>query len=451
MIIVETTMSGGSHHQRSYFSQFCEDIHNRELNILNIYPSEQFQMLLGFGGAITEASGYVYSHLPRERQNELIEAYYGTDGLGYTLGRCHIDSCDFSLNSYSADDACDDEELNSFSLSRDELYILPLLREIQKMCPEIRVMLSPWSPPAYMKENGSRLQGGALKTEYYGRWARYLCKYVLEFMDRGHRVFALSVQNEPNAVQSWESCIYSAEQERDFIRDALAPELRRCGLSDLLLTIWDHNKERLFDRVDTICSDPVVNMSVGAAGFHWYSGDHFDALRLVRNKYPDLQLIFTEGCIEYSKFSGDAQMENAQRYAREILHGINAGLNAFLDWNILLDAGGGPNHKGNFCDAPVMADMNSGSLQYNLSYHYIGHFSRYVKPMAVRLGTTSFHEDIGFCALQNPDGTIVAVLLNTGTKDTECYVRLNKRLVEVHSTACSITSLLIPGEEAAGE
>lgn len=275
-----------------------------------------------------------------------------------------------------------------------------------------------------------------------------MCRYALEYRRRGYGVFAMSVQNEPNAVQSWESCRYTPEEERDFLLGFLAPELRRQGLGNVVLTIWDHNKERLFDRVDAICSDPEANACAGAAGFHWYGGDHFDALRLVRRKYPDKLLMFTEGCIEYSKGSHGAQTANAERYAREILHSFNAGLNAFFDWNVLLDMSGGPNHKGNYCDAPIMADIVAGELKYNLSYSYIRHFSRYIRPGAVRIGTTCYDNDLGFCAAFNPDGSIAAVALNTSDEEKRGFVRLHGKLAEAVFPEHSISTLLIGGEEA---
>ena len=426
---------------------FQPDTSNREELILNLYPGERFQSFLGFGGAVTDSAAYVYSTLSPELRAEVIAACFGSDGLGYTLARSHIDSCDFSLESYCADPAEEDAELRRFSLERPGNYVFPMLDDIVKIRPELRLLLSPWSPPEYMKDNAKRTGGGKLRPEFRERWARYMCRYALEYRKRGYDVFAMSVQNEPNAVQPWESCIYTPEEERDFLRDFLAPELRRQGLEDVVLTIWDHNKERLFDRVDAICSDPGANACAGAAGFHWYGGDHFDALRLVRRKYPDKLLMFTEGCIEYSKGSHEAQTENAERYAWEILHGFNAGLNAFFDWNLLLDMSGGPNHKGNYCDAPIMVDPERKSLKYNLSYSYIMHFSRYIRPGAVRIGTTCYDNDLGFCAALNPNGSIVAVALNTSAAGKKGFVRLRGELAEAFFPPHSISTLLIGGEE----
>lgn len=447
MRIITTTSDNEVFRTSGSVSEFLPDEAHRELNILNIYPREHFQTVIGFGGAVTDSSGWVYSRLPEESRRKFVDLCYGPDGLAYTLGRTHIDSCDFSVEMYCADDDKMDSGLERFDLSRCGKYVFPLLDDIMHERSELRLVLAPWSPPAYMKDNASRVGGGHLKKEYCDRWAKYICRYIACMEKRGYSVFALSAQNEPNAVQTWDSCLYSPEDERRFICEYLHPALCDAGLDGVKLMIWDHNKERLFDRVDAICSHPEANAIVSAAGFHWYSGDHFDALRLVRHKYPDKLLIFTEGCIEYSRGDHNAQIINARRYAREILYGLNAGLNAFLDWNVLLDGQGGPNHVGNFCDAPVMADIQSGKLTLNLSYHYIRHFSRYISPNAERLGVTYWDEDLPFCAVQNPNGSVTAVLLNTSDDLRESYVRINGRIAHVVSPANSISTMLLEKAE----
>ena len=447
MRIVTTAYDGEKAAVTEAAAVFCPDSGNRETEILNIYPRETFQRVLGFGGAFTEAAGAVYSRLTPEKQREFMDACFGPGGLGYTLGRCHLDSCDFCLDNFSADPYQDDEELARFSLERDARYVFPLLDAALERQSGLRLMLSPWSPPAYMKSNGGKNGGGRLLPQYRERWAEYMCRYVSEYRRAGYPVCALSVQNEPNAVQPWDSCVYTAGEERDFLRDFLTPALCRHGLSDVTLTVWDHNKERLFDRVDAICSDPAAGAAVGAAGFHWYSGDHFQALELVRRKYPDKTLIFTEGCIEYSHGSRSAQLQNAGRYAREMIGGFNAGLNVFLDWNILLGSDGGPNHKGNFCDAPVMAGADNGELRYNLSYRYIGHFSRFIRPGALRLGVTRYTDQLGFAAFRNPEGDAAAIVLNQTADELPYCIRMNGRVCELRCPGGAISTILLDKDE----
>ncbi|HAS74371.1 MAG TPA: glucosylceramidase [Clostridiales bacterium UBA8960] len=448
MKIIQTRYEGGVKTTTENDALFESDISNQETNIINLYPTEVFQTLIGFGGAFTESAGFVFSKVSDETQQKLIEDYFGESGLGYTLGRCPVDSCDFSLGNYSAISGGVPGDLSGFTLERDEKYIFPLLQKATEVASSMKLILSPWSPPAYMKSNGEKNKGGTLLPEYRRTWAAYLCKYILEYKERGYDVFALSVQNEPNAVQRWDSCLYTPEEERAFVRDDLAVEMKKSGLEDVKITIWDHNKERLFDRTDYICSDKTANAAVGAVGFHWYSGDHFEAIELVRRKYPDKALIFTEGCIEYSKFSADSQLTNAQMYAHEIIGSLNAGMNAFIDWNLYLDEKGGPNHVDNLCDAPIMIDYEKGNLIYNLSYDYIGHFSKFIKPGAVRIGLSRFTDQIEVTAFKNKDASIIAVLLNRTKKTYDCFIRLGGQLAKVTVVGESITTLLVSHNES---
>ncbi len=404
-----------------------DDDGTQELAILNLYPQETFQTFLGFGGAFTQSAGTVFLSLDASAQDAVVEAYFGKDGLGYTIGRCPLDGCDFSTAPYAAVSDPADEALNGFSIREDERHILPFILRAGALCPELRVMLSPWSPPAFMKTNAQRCHGGKLLPQFRARWAEYICTYIQAYKARGIHVFAVSVQNEPNAVQDWDSCLYLGREERDFVSEYLAPALRRHGLSDIALTVWDHNKERLLDRADMIFSDPAARAAVRAIGFHWYSGDHFEALSLAARKYPEKLLIFTEGCIEYKHYAYASAVDNAERYAHELIGGMNNGLHAFLDWNLLLDHNGGPNYVGNFCEAPVMV-CEDGSLQFHCSYAAIGHFSRYIRPGAVRTGSSRFSDSIELTAWMNADGKLACVILNKTERSESCWLRMNGKL-----------------------
>ncbi|MEG2404464.1 MAG: glycoside hydrolase family 30 protein [Oscillospiraceae bacterium] len=414
-----------------------------ENEVLNIYADEKFQHMIGFGGAITEAAGYAYAKMPKNMQNEMLNAYFGKDGLQYNLGRCSIDSCDFALGNYSAVTDKTDTSLTSFSLARDEEYICPLIEDAMKLVPDLKLLLSPWSPPAYMKTNQEKNHGGELISEYKEQWAKYMCKYIKEYKQKGYNIFAVTVQNEPNAVQKWDSCVYNAAQEKDFVKNYLGPQMQKENLDDVALTIWDHNKERVFDRADYILKDAQAAKYVKAVGFHWYSGNHFDALNLLGNKYPDMPMFFTEGCVHHYKSFLKNQLKHAQRYAFEMIGNLNAGMNAFLDWNIYLEKNGGPNHVKNFCNAPIMADTEHGTLLYHLSYYYIAHFSKYIQPNAVRLGTTKYTDSLHFTAFENPNGQIVGIVLNTSLKKQTCNLRINGRVFSFAPQKSSISTIVL--------
>lgn len=228
-----------------------------EMRLLNLYPQVQYQSFDGFGGAMTEAAAWTYAQMSEPNREAILNAYFGPDGIGYRWGRVSVDSCDFSLGHYEAMSDPKDTELSSFTLAADEKYVIPFLRAAQEKAGEpLRLLLSPWSPPAFMKSTGERNHGGFLKPEYYGFWADYLCRYLREYRKRGFRVDFLSIQNEAKATQIWDSCVYEAAQEKAFLRDALAPALRKNGLADVGVCIWDHNKERVFERAcDVIDSE----------------------------------------------------------------------------------------------------------------------------------------------------------------------------------------------------
>lgn len=441
---ITTTYENKQAHTDEQGYQFTEDNGEVEKGIVNLYPEAVFQTIYGFGGALTESAGYVFSKIDPQAQKEILDAYYGKDGLGYTMARTHIDSCDFSIGHYAAMDDPNDTELATFSLDRAQQYVLPLFARANEVAGKPLVtMLTPWSPPAFMKTNDDRDHGGYLREEYYPLWARYICKYIQEYRAKGIDVRLLSVQNEPKAIQIWDSCLFTAAQEREFIRGHLAPELRRAGLSDVSLLIWDHNKERAYDRARDVISDSEMDSLVDGVAVHWYSGDHFEALELIKKAFPNKRIIFSEACVEYLVLSEQNQLINAQMYAHEIIGSLNGGLDTFLDWNIILDQNGGPNHVNNYCDAPVMCNLDTGRWSKNLSYYYIGHFSKYIKPQAVRIGCSRFTQELEVTAVQNPDGSLCTVVMNPQDADISFTLRIKGKLCKLTAKAHSINTCII--------
>ena len=418
------------------------DGEQQELYLLNIYPEVQYQQINCFGGAITDAVAATLEKMPTDVSDEVIRAYFGSDGIGYRCIRTHLDSCDFSTEPYAAVTDSNDKSLSTFSLERSEKRVIHWIKEAYKAAGTcLPVMLSPWSPPAFMKTNGSRVGGGHLKKDCYSDWAKYICRYIEEYRNRGINVTALSIQNEPNATQTWDSCLFTPDEERLFLKEYLYPELCDAGLQDIQIYIWDHNKERMFDRACSVITDDIMDMVSGIA-FHWYSGDHFDAVRLVKERFPDKHLTFSEGCIEYSRFDTN-QIRNAQMYGHDMIGNFAAGMDTFIDWNICLDEQGGPNYVGNYCEAPVICDTENGTLSYKLSFHYISHFSRYIKTGAKRIATTIYADEIEQVAFLNPDGSIVVVIQNKSVVDKNVSLRMTGKLLDVTIPAESISSVVI--------
>ncbi|MBU5480338.1 glycoside hydrolase family 30 protein [Blautia sp. MSJ-19] len=412
---------------------------DRENNLINIYPQMKYQKLEGFGGAVTDSAGYVFSLLNEEQKSEMVNQYFSTENMAYNQVRIPIDSCDFSLEHYEADSDPDDTEFQKFSFARVEKYILPLLDAAEKAYGgKLDIMLSPWSPPAYMKTTGERNHGGKLKPEYRKRWAEYICRYIEEYRNRGYHVTKLTMQNEPKAVQTWDSCIYTAEEQKEFLRDYLWPSLKAHGLDDIGIYLWDHNKERVFEWAETIIDAETTSMIRGMA-FHWYSGDHFEALRMIREKYPDKQLLLSEACIEYSKFSADDYLNNAQKYAHDMMGNLNEGMNTFLDWNLILNEEGGPNHVGNFCDAPYLFDRNSKELKESNILGYLWHFTHFLEPGAVRIGVSRYTDKLEVTAFEKDD-KITFVILNRTDEELTAHIRLGEYCTELTVQPKSIGS-----------
>ena len=383
-----------------------------------VNPSKTFQTFLGIGGAITDASAEVFAKLSEEKQNEFLNSYYDADkGIGYTLARTSIHSCDFSSESftYVSDE---DKELKTFNISHDLKYRVPLIKSaIEAAGGKLTLYASPWSPPAFMKTNKDMLHGGKLLPEYFSSWALYYSKFIKEYEKIGIPIWGLTVQNEPMAKQVWESCIYTAAEERDFLKNYLGPILEREGLGDKNIVVWDHNRDLMNNRANTIFDDPDASKYAWGVGFHWYESwaggkEMYDNVGMVNEAYPEKKLLFTEGCAESFRVDGYETWENAERYGRSMIHDFNNGTVGWTDWNILLDEKGGPNHVGNFCFAPVHADTRTGELIYTPSYYYIGHFSKFIRPNAKRVSTATSRSHLLSTSFINEDGKMATVVMN---------------------------------------
>ncbi|MDF2945047.1 MAG: glucosylceramidase [Herbinix sp.] len=426
--------------QQSY--QFIPD-QGIENNVINLYPEMEYQTFEGFGGALTDSSGYVYSLMNEQQKKQMMDTYFGEDQLNYNAVRIHIDSCDFSLDQYEAMSDQEDLELKSFDLSRTNKYIIPLLTDVKKAAGKVpEILISPWSPPAFMKTNGERSHGGKLKKDYRTMWADYICRYIIEFRKLGFQITKMTLQNEPNAVQTWDSCTYTGEEEKEFLRNYMYPALERNSLTEVEIFIWDHNKERVFERACEVIDEETDKMITGLA-FHWYSGDHFEALKLIKERFPNKKLILSETCIEYSKFDKDDYLANAQKYAHDIIGNINNGMSEFYDWNILLDEKGGPNHVGNYCDAPFLYDTLNHLLIERNTLSYIRHFSHFITPGAKRIAYTKYTDQLEVTALKNPDGKLVIVLLNRSEEKIPVVIRLKGEYFSMEIERQSISTGII--------
>ena len=260
--------------------------------------------------------------------------------------------------------------------------------------------------------------GGKLIPKYRQAWANYYVKFIDAYQAHDIPVWGLTIQNEPMATQRWESCIYTAKEERDFLKYFLGPTLEKAGYSEKNIVVWDHNRDLITNRANTIFEDPEASKYAWGIGFHWYetwtgSLPNYDNLKNIKASFPSKNLLFTEGCQEGFRFERLHHWPNAERYGNSMINDFNSGTVGWTDWNVLLDQNGGPNHVQNFCFAPIHADTRLDELIYTPTYYYIGHFSKFIKPGASRVSTTASRTTIQSTSFQNTDGTMVTIVMNS--------------------------------------
>lgn len=378
---------------------------------VNIGIGNPKQTIDGFGGAFTEASCYMLANLSASDRRKVLENYFGSNGNNYNLARLTIHSCDFAMSNYEYVRDKDDVNLDSFDIKADFDYIIPIVKEALEINPNIKFLASPWSPPSFMKTTNMMNHGGKLKQEYYDRWALYFVKYIQKYQEIGIPIWAVTVQNEPSAVQTWESCIWTGQEEAIFVRDFLGPKFIENNI-DTKIVVHDHNRDDVNDRVDQMFTDPKVRELVYGVGIHWYVVEEYENLTTLHDKYPEQHIIFTEGCCELGIGYKTGEWKNGEKYAYEIINNFNNYCESFLDWNLVLDHLGGPNHVKNFCEAPVMIDYeNEYQVTYNNSYYYIQHFSKFIEPGDVVLDTTFETEQLFALVVKGKD-CIKAIVLN---------------------------------------
>jgi glucosylceramidase len=408
-----------------------------------VNPQIKFQEIEGFGGAFTESAASTWQKLSEPLQSEFLRAYFDRhSGNRYSFCRLHMNSCDFSLGNYAHAAVPGDINLEHFNIDRDRQALLPLIKAAQRVAEgPLKLLASPWSPPAWMKSNGQMNGGGKLLPEFRSAWAQCYVKFIDAYAKEGVALWGITVQNEPQAVQRWDSCIYTAQEERDFVRDYLGPALQQAGLGHVRIVIWDHNRDEMVERASVVFSDPQAAEYVWGTGFHWYMEDHFDHVQLVHDAWPDKKLLFTEGCQEGGPHTGE--WEVGERYARSMINDLNRWTVGWIDWNLLLDSSGGPNHVGNYCSAPILADSTQGRLLQQPAYGYLGHFSRFISPGAHRVLCAANKEVLENTAFINPDGSVVIVVMNRSEEEIHFRLQVKERCWSLHLPPRSIASFLL--------
>ena len=385
---------------------------NKTDNYIEILLNKEITKFLGFGSAITESSGYNYQKLSNKNKQNFINDYYSTSGLNYHFGRISIGSNDFSLNSFSY---AKKRNLIDFNINRDKEYVITLLNDILNK-KDISIIASPWSPPRMYKRLPILKWGIKLKKKYYNSYANYLIKFINEYKKQNIKIDYLTMQNEPNARQRWESCKYTLDEQKEFIYKNLLDKLDKTKL-----LLWDHNKDDLYSIVGCIYEK---SEKVGGVAFHYYTGHNFNELKKIREKYPELLLINTEMCCGYSKYDENSWIKEAEYYLTDIIGDMNVGVNAYLDWNILLDQNGGPTCKNN----PVKSASIRVCDNYIKTpiYYYLYHISHFIKNSIIIENKNN--TDLKVVSLKN-NNKLIIIVMNNGNNNIEYNIKYNSKKI----------------------
>lgn len=395
-----------------------------------------FQTVLGFGGAFTEAAAHNFYRLPKAVQEKVLQYYFGEEGLGLALGRLHINSCDFSLESYSFDDVKDDFNLNFFDdeVTHDMVEIIPFIQSAMEISSNpIRLIASPWSPPAWMKvpqEGNQSMTGSAVPnglkqdSRIQLAWARYISRFITAYKRKNIPIWAVTPQNEPEFPAPWEACSFNSSAELAFISNFLGPVLRS-DHPGLKILAFDHNKDHLRAWAEELYHGDSNNFIDGMA-FHcklwldcfplslfhqhvcfptgyggedrWTDGTYgYNNVNATYHLAPDKILLATEACscpgVARETHGGLAlAWLRAERLAHDILFDLLNHAQGWIHWNLLVDSKGGPNHKRNFCDATIIANEDFEDVTLQPQFHYFAHFSKFVRPGAIRVASEAIGE-----------------------------------------------------------
>jgi glucosylceramidase len=442
--------------------------------VIKISPEEKFQTITGFGGSFTEASASLLTKLSDSNRTKILQAYFGEEGARYSLTRTHFNSCDFSLSNYAYAMKPGDTNLDSFSIDADRNDLIPMIKEAMKISKDgFKIIASPWTAPPWMKDNND-WRGGKLLPEYNATWALYFEKYIKAYQKEGINIWGVTVENEPlGNNNNWESMHFTPEEMTAFVKDHLSPHFEKNGLAHIPILGYDQNRgEELEKWADVMYKDEASSKYFGGMAVHWYAStyDFFPAsLQHTHQLAPKKYLINTEACIdadvphwkddnwywsaEATDWGWDWATEKEKylhpkyvpvyRYANDIIGCLNNYVDGWVDWNMVLNKQGGPNWFKNWCTAPVIVDEEKDEVYFTPLYYTMAHFSKFIRPGAVRIGFENPDKELMVTAAQSPDGTVAVVLFNPTEKEKTFSITLNKQTVNAVISAKAIQTIVI--------
>ncbi len=454
-------------------AKITEFVKADSLLTINLDANQKFQTITGFGGSFTEASASLLKRLSNEKRKKVLDAYFSEEGANYSLTRTHIASCDFSLSNYTYAKVENDMTLEHFTIEDDKDDLIPMILEAKAISKEgFKIIASPWSSPPWMKDNKNYV-GGKLLPQYNDVFALYFSKYLTAYKNEGIDIWGVTVINEPHGNgNNWESTHFSPKEMTDFVQDHLGPKLENDGWGKVNIFGYDQNRAGLKEWVDEMYRDEKASKYFAGTAIHWYESTFEvfpEDLQYAHNKAPNKYLIETEGCIdsEVPKWQDDAwywkkeatdwgwdwaseqdkylhpKYAPVNRYANDIIGCLNNQVDGWIDWNMVLDKQGGPNWFKNWCAAPVLVDPETDEVYLTPLYYTMAHFSKFMRPGAVKIGCEINAEEVVSTAVQNPDGTIAVAIFNPTDKNYSVELKLDNKSTIISISAKALQTIII--------
>lgn len=440
---------------------------------IQVNPDEKFQKITGFGGSFTEASASLLNRLSKENRKKVLNAYFSEEGANYSLTRTTIASCDFSLSNYTYAKVENDLELKHFTIEDDKADIIPMILEAKSISKEgFNIIASPWSAPPWMKDNKNYV-GGKLLPQFNDTFALYFSKYLDAYKKEGIDIWGLTVINEPHGNgNNWESTHFSPNEMTLFVQNHLGPKLEKDGWGNVNILGYDQNRAGLKEWVNSMYKDEKTSKYFAGTAIHWYESTYEvfpEDLQYAHNKAPKKFLIQTEACVdsEIPHWQDDAwywkkeatdwgwdwasekekylhpKYAPVNRYANDIIGCLNNNVDGWVDWNMVLDTQGGPNWFKNWCVAPVIVDPEKDEVYFTPLYYVMAHFSKFIRPGAVKIGCNLKHESLVATAAKNPDGTIAVVVFNPSESMQNIEIKLDNTIKNISINAQALQTIII--------
>ncbi|WP_227873960.1 glycoside hydrolase family 30 protein [Flavobacterium nackdongense] len=465
--VYETSASGNSLKKITTFSEA------KNAAVVTLNPTEKFQTITGFGGSFTEASASLLNRLSAANRKKILEAYFSEKGAKYSLTRTHIASCDFSLSNYTYAKVENDLELKHFTIEDDQSDLIPMILEAKAISKEgFNIIASPWTSPPWMKDN-KKYVGGKLLPEFNDTFALYFSKYLEAYKKQGIAIWGVTVINEPHGNgNNWESTLFSPKEMTDFVQNHLGPKLEKDGWGKVKILGYDQNRAGLPEWVDEMFKDEKSSKYFAGTAIHWYESTYDylpDALQYAHKKAPNKYLIQTEACVdsEIPHWNDDAwywkkeatdwgwdwasekdkhlhpKYAPVNRYATDIIGCLNNWVDGWVDWNMVLDKQGGPNWFKNWCVAPVIVDPEKDEVYFTPLYYTMAHFSKFMRPGAVKIGCQITNKDLMATAVKNPDGSTAVVIFNPTDQEIAIEINQNNKKVTISINAKALQTIVI--------